>query len=611
MKSSEKARSTHADRIHRTRLFIAVALITACFVALGWRLYSIQILGHDRYTRSARSMRQSADPVLAYRGDIHLSDGVLVARDLMDYDIGIDPGFLSRERLPWLVKVVCDAGGKPPEYRRRRLFTALEKRQQGGKYVHLLSGVSLSLATEIRAALERVLSKRELRGFVMERKTRRTYPRGSLAALAVGVTDASGEGIEGVEKYLNPYLAGRDGRREVFKDATQKMKIFTVDSLEVVASSGYDVYLTVDSSLQSIVEEELEAGIERKGAEGGLFILMDCNSGDILALASYPGYDPNHFSEYPDEERKKRRANKVVESLYEPGSVIKPFYASYALERGVSSRERSIRELMTPVVTWDGGITGRFGRRTVRDVHEHPGMTFQDAVVHSSNIGMAILGLKLGRPGITETLHRFGFDRPTGIELPAEASRVPWSPPLKWNSLYSPVSAAFGYEIMISPIQLCRAFASLINGGYLLKPRLVDRVERQGGVTHFPTRQVESRPISEETSRHMREILRLVVEEGTARWLRVEGFEFGGKTGTADMVGGRQGYTKKDYLASFEAFAPFDDPQVVALCMVEKPRRGSYYGGMVAGPIVVEVFRRMFHVTRQTKLAELRAGVRN
>ena len=101
------------------------------------------------------------------------------------------------------------------------------------------------------------------------------------------------------------------------------------------------------------------------------------------------------------------------------------------------------------------------------------------------------------------------------------------------------------------------------------------------------------------------------MEEGTARWLRVEGFEFGGKTGTADMVGGRQGYTKKDYLASFEAFAPFDDPQVVALCMVEKPRRGSYYGGMVAGPIVVEVFRRMFHVTRQTKLAELRAGVRN
>jgi cell division protein FtsI/penicillin-binding protein 2 len=164
---------------------------------------------------------------------------------------------------------------------------------------------------------------------------------------------------------------------------------------------------------------------------------------------------------------------------------------------------------------------------------------------------------------------------------------------------------------MISPIQLCRAFASLINGGYLLKPRLVDRVQRLGEVRHFPPRQVESRPISDGTSRHMREILRLVVEEGTARWLRVEGFEFGGKTGTADMHRGGHGYTKKDYLASFEAFAPYDNPQVVALCMIEKPRRGSYYGGMVAGPIVVEVFRRMFHVVRETKLAELQGNVRN
>jgi cell division protein FtsI (penicillin-binding protein 3) len=238
----------------------------------------------------------------------------------------------------------------------------------------------------------------------------------------------------------------------------------------------------------------------------------------------------------------------------------------------------------------------------VSDVHEHPGMNFEEALVHSSNIAMALIGLQLGRARIVEVFDSFGLCRPTGIRLPAEA-RGKYTDKSEWRPLYSTVSVSFGYELMVSPIQLATAFAAVVNGGYLLEPRIVDRMVRDGVVETLPSRKVIGRPISEATSRRMREILKRVVEEGTARYLAVKGFEFGGKTGTADMA--RGGYTKKDYLASFEAFAPYDNPRVVALCMLEKPREGSYYGGVAAGPIVVEVFRRLFHVDEEMELTRL------
>jgi cell division protein FtsI/penicillin-binding protein 2 len=291
--------------------------------------------------------------------------------------------------------------------------------------------------------------------------------------------------------------------------------------------------------------------------------------------------------------------------MYEPGSVIKPFLVSRVLDRGIGRRDQLVRDLISGPVTWDGGRRARFGRRTVTDVHEYPDLTVERAVVYSSNICMSILGLRLGRAGIMDVLTSFGFCEKTGIDLPFEAAGK-HTPAEQWNPIYSPVSVSFGYEVMITPLQLCRAFAAVVNGGYLLKPRIVDRVCRDGEEQVFPARQVVGQPISAETSRNMREILRRVVEEGTARWLKIEGFEFGAKTGTADMAKG--GYLRKDYLASFEAFAPCENPQVVALCMIEKPRGSSYYGAMVAGPIVVEVLRRIFHVAGETRLALVTRG---
>jgi cell division protein FtsI/penicillin-binding protein 2 len=590
------------SRAHRQRLLLAVGAITLLFGVIAWRLFVIQVVDHERHAASARRLRGSVEPVLAYRGDIRTSDHVLLNRTVVDYEVGIDPERIPRDKLQTVVRLVCEAVGLPPEHRRERLRTALERQAAGGRYVHLARAVREPLVQELRAAMERTLEGRELQGFVVEPRARRTYPRGTFASSIVGVTDASGAGVEGIEKTQGPYLSGRDGRREIIKDAPQRTRIFQVGNLDVAPVQGYDVYLTIHSTLQAIVEEELEAGIQRERAAAGVFILMDCHTGDILALASSPTYDPNRYSDYPESERKKRRANRAIESLHEPGSVIKPFYAAHVLETRLLGLEQRMTGLVGPPISWDGGKTATFGRRRVTDVHPHEGMTFQDALVHSSNIGFALIGMRLGKAGITEVLHRFGLDRATGIELPAEAELAPWSGERKWTPIYSATSASFGYEIMVTPIQLCRAFAALINGGYLLRPRIVDRLVRGAEERRFPARVIDGRPISEETSRRMRELLRLVVEEGTAKWQRIEGFEYGGKTGTSDMA--RGGYAKTDYLASFEAFAPYENPRVVALCMIEKPR-AHIYGGMVAGPIVAQVFRRMFHVANETRLAVL------
>ena len=593
-----------SSRVHRARLIVAAGLLSTVFVGLGWRLFVIQVLDHRTYADSARRMQSSSEPVPAYRGDIHSRDGVLLARDLVDYEVGIDPSNISREHIILVVRLVCDALERSPEYRRERLFSALDKKEQGGRYVRLATEVQHSLVVELSNALERLLTKEELKGFRVQPCPRRSYPRDLLAGNVVGATNADGVGIEGIEKSLGDFLSRRDGYREVLRDASQKTRIYQVGGLDVSPVGGYDIYLTIDSTLQSIVEEELEAGIAREHAEGGVFLLFDPHEGDVLAMASYPTFNPNRFGDYPEPERQKRRSNKCIECLYEPGSVAKPFWAAYGLEMGIVRRDQLMQHLVAPPVDWDGGKRAKIGRRVVTDVHEHPGMTFEDGVVHSSNIALSILGLKLGKAGIMDVVDRFGFNRDTGISLPAEASTVPWAPPKVWNPMYSPVSASFGYEVMISPMQLCRAFAAVINGGYLLRPRIVDRVEREGEVRRMPSRVVEGQAISENTSREMREILRRVVEEGTAKWLKIDGFEFGGKTGTSNMAK-RKGYTKEDYLASFEGFAPYENPRVVALCMIEKPRGGSIYGGMVAGPIVAEVFRRVFKVTQETKLAAL------
>jgi len=585
-------------RFRRLRFVVAVVTLVLGFLFLEARLFQHQVLDHSRYVGAATAMHHSRERIPGRRGDIELSDGVIVARDVMGFELGIDPRFIRKENLPDGVRIVCDATGKSPEYRRDRLLAALRaKDSRSVEYVRVASRVSAPEVDAIREALERFLSKSELRCLVARKRSWRVYPRGTFLASVIGVTNEGGDGIEGLEKSLNSYMKPRDGVREFLSDASaRRNKYFQLDGFYLPPAATYTVRLTIDSQVQAIAEEALAAGVIEDRAEAGLIVVMDCRDGDILAMASYPTYDPNRFRDYPRSERERRRKNAVIEKLYQPGSVMKPFIFSRALQSGVARRESPMRSLIPEGVTWEeGDDKARFGSRLVTDDKAIDDMVVEDALIYSSNIGMSILGLHLGRDRLIDAIEEFGLCRATGIDLPAEA-KGKYTDRSQWKTMYSSVSVSFGYELLVSPLQLCRAFAAVVNGGYLLRPRIVERLSAGEEVYEFPEREVVGRPLTAEYSAEMRAVLREVVQRGTGRFLKLDGFEFGGKTGTARMLVDK-GYNREDYLASFEAFAPYEDPEVVILCMVERPRSRRLYGSWVAGPIVTDVIRRMFNVS--------------
>ena len=567
--------------------------VTIVFLLLGVRLFYIQILAHDQHLSRARSGTGRTDSIPAYPGDLRTSDGVIVARSETAFSLGLDLRPLSEEQIPSVVAAASDALGYSYGRRRERVGDVHRRKAKRQIYANLARRVDGEGRDKVRESLSGQLEPRILKkALVVDRMTRRNYPKGEFLCHVIGVASHDGTGQEGLELSLSPWLGPRSGRRRVITDAREQFRIYSPETVEVAPVNGYDVYLTINSKAQGILEEELQRGISKHKAEAGLGVLMNCKTGSILAMASWPVFNPNDFHRYPPEVLAERRKNRVIENAYVIGSVIKPFIAASAVEAGVVRWDDKI---------WGGGRFHRIGGRRLEDVSNHGPISVEQAVVYSSNIGMGEIGMKLGRDRLIAALARFGFCRQTGIRLPGEA-KGRHTPADKWNDIYSTTSVSMGYEVMITPIQLVTAFASLVNGGYLVKPRLVDKYVRAGEVIRNPP-QLVGHTVTEEASGRMRSILHKIVEEGTGRYLKMKEFKFGGKTGTADM---NPLNTKEDYLASFEAFAPLDDPEVVILVMIEKPRSGKIYGGSVAGPVVARVLRRYFSIPAKPEFERLK-----
>lgn len=588
--SREEERETRpVETRARAVLVVIIALLTIGFGGLATRLYWVQIVRHEHFAAIGRRMWRGKDPVFSTRGDIRTRDDVIVARSVLSYEIGIDPIRIEEPDLVELVRVVARVLELPAETRREAIRRVLESRREEKRYVRIARNVEAEAKDRMVAAVAAAFPDEVLEALIRLPGSKRVYPRGDLLGPVLGATDVDGRGMEGLELWGERYLAHLPGTREVRKDATQTLRFYFPENSGVSSVNGWDLELTIDSRVQRILEEELAAGAERYRVASGLGVVMDCRSGDILAMASWPGYDPNEYHRYPREERELRRRNRPIENTYEPGSVLKPFVAAWAFKYGLTRRDE---------VIWGGGSTYAFeGRRRVTDAHDRGPLTSEAAIYHSSNIGLATLGLRLGKGRLNEMLDAFGLCRPTGITLPGEAPGAKREM-RDWSELYTSVSVSFGYAVRVSPIQLVTAFTALVNGGTLYRPRLIRRATRGNEEIANPT-EVIGYPVDAALSREMREILVLVVEKGTGQYLRIPGFDFGGKSGTSDIG---KGYTKKDYLASFEAFAPAGDPEIVILVQMEKPRGKRTYGAWVAGPVVAQVLRRYFRVEGQPRL---------
>jgi cell division protein FtsI (penicillin-binding protein 3) len=405
-----------------------------------------------------------------------------------------------------------------------------------------------------------------LPGITLLKESRRYYPNSELAAHVVGYVGLDNVGLGGIESAYDTQIRGKDGKVLIQTDA-KRHAIFS--RVERPATAGASIELTIDQYLQFVAERELRAGVEDNHAVGGSAIIMDPWTGEILALANWPTFNPNAFAKADEDDRR----NRAIQSLYEPGSTFKIVTASAALEQQVITPE-------TLVETSPGFITFP-GRKPIYDTHHYGLIKFTDVIVKSSNVGAIKVGLRVGAQALTDYVGRFGFGQTVAPDFRGETAGIVWSADRLDPSALASVS--MGYQIGVTPIQMAAAVSSIANGGHLFQPRVVRAFIRDGRRIDVPHNEVR-RSIEAETAATMTTIMEQVVERGTARAAQMDGYTIAGKTGTASkLVNGH--YQKSDYNASFVGFIPSRQPVLTILVVIDSPHGNGYTGGAVSAPV--------------------------
>lgn len=416
-----------------------------------------------------------------------------------------------------------------------------------------------------------VLRTSPIPGLDFAKEGKRFYPYSSLAGQVLGFAGLDGQGLEGIELFYEKEIQGSPGALLAEQDA--KGRTMFPDGLKIVGGiSGHDLVLTLDENLQHMAEKELAAGVAKSQAKGGAAIIMDPKTGEILAMANHPEFDPNLFGKYQSSQWR----NRAITDLFESGSTFKPFTVAAALEEGVFKPEDMI---------YTEGGKFRLGTKIIHDVHPYGWLSVRDVVKVSSNIGAAKIGLALGRDLQYGYLKKFGIFEPTGIDIKGEGSGLNQAL-ASWSRL-TVATVSFGQGIALTPLQLANAYASLANGGFLMRPYLLKKIlDKDGQVIKENRPQVVRQVISSETAKVIRDVLTAATSaEGTGRQAEVQGYEVAGKTGTAQKpsTSGR-GYAEGKYMASFVGWVPAHDPKLLILVVIDEPK-GVKYGGVVAAPV--------------------------
>ncbi len=544
-----------------------LATILLAFAGLSVRLAQIQIVQHAQWKK--KGVEQSVESVrpAAQRGPVTDRNDLPLVLNQPHETILADLYVLNdRENA---AKQIAPLIGSTPD----AVYKMINR--DDSRIVYLARNLETERADKIRAL--------KIRGIGFEDTFVRTYPQGRMLSHLLGFAGMDG-GQEGLEKSLDHVLHGQNGSLMFYRDAARRLIAFDGDVLANSAHPPHDgcaVTLTIDAKLQQFAEEQLAQVHEEFDPKSATLILMDPNTGAILALAATPDYDPNKPSESPIENRRCR----PITDIYEPGSTFKTIFASIALERNLWRRNETI---FCENGAW------RLPQRTLHDSHALGMLTFEEVIIKSSNIGAAKICQRIGYPAMYEIVRDFGFGEPSGIGFPGE-SRGMVRPREKWkqDSLYS---VAMGHEIGVTPIQLITAYSAVINGGTLYRPKVVQRVANEKGDEIYTLKpQAVRKVLSEKTSHDMREILaKVVMPGGTGTKAFMAEWQVGGKTGTTKKIDpATHTYSSTLYIGSFCGFAPVEDPRLVCLVTVDEPRKGrGYYGGTVACPAVREMLRK-------------------
>lgn len=545
----------------RRRAGVVVTVVGVAWLVLAGRLIQIQGLQQAELVRRAERQREVIEAIAPRPGDIFDREGRLLATSVAAPSLYVVPRQIADQRS--FAEQLGPALGLPADELVERL------RQHADR--HFL-WVKRRLTDD---EAERVRQLRLPAGaFGFQPEYRRVYPQGALAAQVLGLRDIDGSGQGGVEQSCEAILHGEPGQRRLTRDARGRI-IDVATDVEQAPRDGDAVTLTIDSILQVFAERELDKLVAEWQPESCCTIVMDPQTGDVLAMASRPTLDPNH----PEDADSDAWKNRAIADIYEPGSTFKPMIVAYGLDRQLLHADDRF--------DCEHGQY-RMGRRVLHDHHGYGVLSLTDVLVKSSNIGMAKVGERLTNEKLHAAATLFGFGRPTGIELTGELPGI-LRPLPEWTS-YSTGSIPMGHEIAATPLQLLRAHTALANGGRLLRPRLVlqDRdpatasLHREG----MPT-------VSRATAEWLVQgPMREVVVRGTGRKAKLPGYDVFGKTGTAQCLSPQGGYRHGKYIASFVCGAPVENPRLMVLVVVNQADvGGEAFGGRVAAPAAAEILR--------------------
>jgi cell division protein FtsI/penicillin-binding protein 2 len=568
------------ERSHLSfRSFLVFGVILVLVCALGARLYVVQVRDGPRLAAQAGDEQAATYTLYPTRGDIIDRFGTVLAVTLPSYAIGVWPASVRDPRAEALrvAPVLHLTPGQVERVMRTRAPFAYLARDQNGAVARAVAALHLPGI-----------------GVTPEPFGRRVEPQGTSGASVIGFTGVDDQGLAGIEYEYNALLAGRAGSVTEETDA-QGRPIPFGKRLIHPAQPGQTVVLTIDRSLQFDADQILRRTVERFHARSGSLIVMRAGTGEILALANYPGFDPNHYDAVPPADWRDR----AITDPYEPGSTFKLVTATAALDSGKVSLDDAFPALDAL----------RVGGRVIHNADDglmasgHREETLDDIVTYSHNVGAAEVALRLGKQTMYEYIRRFGFDQPTGVDLPGESAGIVGTPDNWWGSRLATIG--FGQGVSVTALALTRAYAAVANGGLLMRPLIVRAITAPDGrVVRVVRPEVVRRVMRPQTAAEVLKILRDVVSRGTAKGLVLAGYPLAGKTGTAQMVIDGQ-YVPGAYTASFVGILPADRPQYVILVKVDRPQ-GAYYGAIVAAPAFREMAAKL--VWRESLAPSLRAG---
>ena len=622
-KEQKQANRERNERANRTILSRTLILMVLCgviaFVPLIGTLYNLMITQHDYYNEKAIKNQTRSTNLTAARGVIYDANMNVLASSSTVETVFIDPNEIAEQmKQPEnsnLLDQIARGLGEILDVEPSFVYEQAADKQY--RYKVIKRKISEELADEVRA----FISENSITGVYLETDLKRYYPNSSLAAQALGFVSSDNNGSEGLEAYYNEELSGTAGKVVTSKGNYGSEMLYTYEKY-YDASDGSSLITTIDSTVQAYVEKNLQNAIDKYDIKNGAFcIVMDVNTGEIKAMATLGSYDPNNYLEIYDDttalllENERAAAlalpeasaayeaaietykqdvaaarmaqwrNRCVSDGYEPGSTFKLITLASALDSGAVTLNDSF---------YCGGQEKFSGREQILNCWKsagHGAQSTAQALGNSCNIAFGHIGLRMGGDIFYDYLKAFGIMEKTGVDLPGEASglfyeRKYLNNPAQYGTSYL-ITSSFGQSFRITPMQLVRSVAAIVNGGYVLEPYIVSEVlDADGNMVERNEKTVLRQAISQQTSETMRSLMEQVVTEGTASAAKTPGYRVGGKSGTSQKLDSAD---EKARIASFVAVAPIDDPQFLCLVCLDEPHSWTTAGGSLSAPVCAEV----------------------